>query len=360
MEHLVIRTTKFLAPGNRYKMKMFSPGYRSEFTQSKVGVMPLTLNKLQLNDTIWLAESGYGVIAMCVIIDNPSLHNISNNTELKKFMESSHLNLQEDIGYWNAEIRKVKELTNGKVIKVIRIPYEVCKVDFPHFPLNINTRATWISLTKENKPNYFRYQNDKSVQEYLLERSRQKKGDKKYTTITLDVRNKIDAIWNGGTYDGNIYEDVNGELDHVVPQSVLGPGIIHENIVPVDGDFNLRRTNKIPISFFKALELFDSTLLTEALRENFRDYIFFNSSFKLKLTSRRPSHSQKMAIVNVIKIIRDKSLLEQRIFYLGNAILFYGKIIMTKYMQAKHKQGIVVDGIENDNFIQEILKLAEE
>jgi len=363
MEHLVIRTTNFMAPGNRYKMKLYKPGYQSEFTQRRNGSNPLKIDLLQLEDTIWLAESGYGVIARCKIISSPTLHTISNEVDLNKFRESSHPNLQEDENYWIDEKRKIHALKAHQERYIIRIPYEVVDVDFAHFPLNtpINYQQSWTILTEDKKRKYFYYQFNTTVQDYLLDRVRKNKEYKKYTNITLDVRNKIEAIWEGRTYNGKIFEQVNGELDHVVPQSVLGPGLFHENIVPVEGTFNVQITNKIPISFFKALELFDKSLITDILANNYNDYFIRNADFKLQLTEKRPTTIQKMEIHEVIKnIMMNRTQEEQRTFYLGIAILFYGKIVWTKYLMAKNKPGIVLDGIESNMFINEILKMADE
>lgn len=358
MEHLAIRTSKFLPKGQTHKMRLYDVGYVNNFTQSRIKHPQFKEGQINKGETVWLAESGYGVIAKCEINNNPETFEIRNMEDLEKFKMSSHPNLISDERYWIYENKKVTEAMKvNKSRFIIRIPYVVVETDFDHFPIDRPQGAmnSWIFLDKN--PEYFKYRYNKTVQEYLLERSKGRRGDKIYTGITSDVRNKISLIWGNFTFDGKIYGDVNGELDHVIPQSLLGAGIIHENIVPIDGLFNVRMNNRIPFAFFKVLQMFDHNLISNEITIEFHDY-FEKDSFILKLPIKVPNHHQRALITPVMRDLRNKHVDEQRKFYLAVAILFYGKIVWDKYIKGTHSS-IKLDNIENDEFIKSILEIVE-
>ena len=361
VKHLVIRTCNFLPPGKKDKMRQYAPGYRGRFTQSVKSRAPFMNGEVKNNDLIFLAESSYGVFALCRVHGDPILHTIGSIGDLEGFKKQSPQNLQEDENYWRFEEKKIGQLRPGKSLYILSIDYEIISVDFPHFPINRPRGAvnSWVLL--DRYPDYLKFQYTTTVQEYLLEKGRRQKRVGDITGITLDCRNKAFTIYGEALFDGSQPES-GLDLDHTVPADILGSGLLVENIVPVEASFNRSKNNRVPCSFFYAIkELFPELIsgCENDFMSAFREEIAQVSDFRLKLPSAPPSQTEKILLTAVMRRVLGRDLEYQRLFYFCNSLLFYGEVYYSKFQARKGRSDIWLKSFEIDSRVAKILKLIK-
>jgi hypothetical protein len=361
VKHLVIRKCQFLPPGKKDKMRHYAPGYRGRFTQSVKSRAPFMNGEVKNNDLIFLAESSYGVFALCRVDGDPVLREIESIGDLEEFKKQSPQNLQEDDNYWKFEENKINQLHPGKSLYILSINYEIISVDFPHFPLNRPQGAvnSWVLL--DRYPNYLKFQYTTTVQEYLLEKGRRQNRVRHITGITLDCRNKAFTIYGDALFDGS-HPESGLDLDHTVPADILGSGLLVENIVPVEASFNRSKNNRIPYSFFYTVnELFPDLIsgFENDFLAAFRNETAEISDFRLNLPSAPPNQTEKILLTTVMRRVLGRDLEYQRLFYFCNSLLFHGELYYSKFQAQKDRSDIWMRSYETDSRVARILELIK-
>ena len=204
----------------------------------KIGSDGRPLN-IRVGETVWVAQSGYGVIAKCEITDLDPVIWLHSYEDLEAVCERFPMSPT----YWDQERGKLKKAMvagDPLCIQVVRYRRTKLLARGEHFPLELprGLRNSWITMNDEQKAEYFCKQAT-SLHDRLDDLD-----TTDYAAIPASVRQAAGLIWPAQSFLSGHNTSEPLEYDHFVPKSLGGPGIFPQNVVPLTRSENRAKRDR--------------------------------------------------------------------------------------------------------------------
>ncbi len=213
-------------------------------------------SKVSINDTVYVAQSGYAIFGKGIVLD---VKNIVVVSTLEKFVKYAlnNSNIKDD-SFWLMKIKQYSKLDVFQAIHILE--YKLGEVEqFERcYPLEERflKSSAWYYL-----------EDDFSLSELKVN-----------THLTLHIPTKVrETVYHQFKINSKVHIV---DIDHVVPQSLGGPGNIIENLVPISPSINRRKSNSVPSKLYDLGNKFNIKVPSYIeLKHN----LFYSSSNELKL-----------------------------------------------------------------------------
>ncbi len=195
------------------------------YCETKIGNRPIG-SIAKINDTIYIAETGYAIFAKGVIKQT----NLFEFDNIEKFTQHvmNETNVK-DVEYW---FKKLKNYYNRDVMNNIFIfEYKITNTVLLDrtYPIdNYRGQNAWYYLPDNFDLSEVKHHN---------------------TFLTLHIPSRIRReVYNMYKLNSTAHLI---DIDHFVPKSIGGPGNIIENLVPLGQSLNRAKSNEIPSRLFE-------------------------------------------------------------------------------------------------------------
>jgi hypothetical protein len=231
-EHLVIRDAALSLSAGR--MKKVSVGEVGCLIQSGKN-RPFKTNEIDQpfnvhpEDTIFLAEKGYGVYAECTVNFVSPIRRFIKGEDTNRFAEMIS---QKDPYLCNPYWQEVRTLYNdlplGKSLYFCFIDYKVVKIVNYAFSDKPRNRRSWYSNSVRQFIDFGKTPWQAATSNVEL-----------YGNIPSVVKYEVARLWKINCLD-------TVDFDHYIPKSLGAPGIYPENVVPMLFSMNRIKSDRIP------------------------------------------------------------------------------------------------------------------
>ncbi len=207
---------------------------------------------------VYIYETNYGIYAKGSINELGDIVKIDNLDDAVKFYNKNKL----DSNYWMEQLVKFSnKKTQNEKMSMNYQEYSINQTLLPKtVPLigeleNLKHRQGGMTILDNETVKHIENPSFQHLNKLELE-------------IPMNLRLDIYSLFNTNLKISHIID-----IDHFVPKSLLGPGNIFENLVPIGLSLNRYKSNSIPSGFFQVANSYES--LKSFVKVKYKDKLGF-------------------------------------------------------------------------------------